>query len=186
MIDGIITPDLQDLDEVMPHAPYPVYPTGQKDADKSHVRYAAPDDQHPTLSIVDPIVDKYGEPVIMPGHYKLDLSFDKTHILFIQAYDVVARVPVFKLEEDETQAQKQYDKKEQKKAKKEKKKRERIAKKYDEFGLKSKPEYIYSNAEMQYVQDGGYLLIKYEMGSIRAWGAIKQDNYWFLKYCMIK
>ena len=36
MIDGIITPDLQDLDEVMPHAPYPVYPTGQKDADKSH------------------------------------------------------------------------------------------------------------------------------------------------------
>ena len=177
MIDGIITPDLQDIDEVMPHAPYPIYPTGMKDADKSYVRYAAPDDQHPTLSIIDPILDEHGEPVITAGHYKLDLSPDRTQILFIQAYDVIARAPVFKLEEYEAQAQKQYDKKEQKKAKKEKKKRERIAKKYDEFGLKPKPEYIYSNAEIEYVQDGGYLLIKYEMGSIRAWGAIKQDNY---------
>lgn len=128
MIDGIITPDLQDLDEVMPHAPYPVYPTGQKDADKSHVRYAAPDDQHPTLSIVDPILDKYGEPVIMPGHYKLDLSLDKTHILFIQAYDVVARVPVFKLEEDETQAQNNTIKKSRKRLKKKRKSEKELQK----------------------------------------------------------
>jgi hypothetical protein len=174
MIDGIITPDYQDLDTVMPHAPYPIYPGGLKDSDKSHVRYAEPDNQNPILSIIDVITDIEGNPVIYPGHYIVSLSWDKRFILLIQSYDIIAKIPVFKLEEDESEAQKIYDKKEQKKAKKEKKKREKIDAKYAEFGLKSKPAFIYSNAEMEYVNDGGYYLIKYEKGSIRAWGAFKQ------------
>ena len=177
MIDGIITPDYQDIDLVMPHAPYPIYPGGLLDEGKSHVRYALPSIQSPTLTIVDYIYSEDGTPVISPGHYTVELSESKDMILLIQAYDVVARIPVFKFEEDKTQAQKQFDKKEQKKAKKEKKKRERIQKKYDEFGIKPKPPYVYSNAEIEFVNEKGYYLIKYEKGSIRAWGAIKQMNY---------
>ena len=177
MIDGIVTPDYQDMDLVMPHAPYPIYPGGLLDEGKSHVRYALPSIQSPTLTIVDYIYSEDGTPVIHPGHYTVELSETKEMILLIQAYDVVARIPVFLLEEDEAEVQKQYDKKEQKKAKKEKKKRERIQKKYDEFGIKPKPPYVYSNAEIEYIKDGSYYRIKYEKGSIRAWGAIKQMSY---------
>lgn len=177
MIDGIVTPDWQEMDVVMPHAPYPIYPGGLKDEDKSHVRYALPSIKSPTLTIVDYIYAEDGTPVISPGHYTLELSETKEMLLLIQAYDVIARIPVFQLEEDESEAQKQYDKKEQKKAKKEKKKRERIQKKYDEFGLKPEEPYVYSNAEIEYIKEKGYFLIKYEKGSIRAWGAIKQMNY---------
>ena len=177
MIDGIITPDFKDLDEVMPHAPYPIYPTGQRDKDKSHVRYAEPENQNPNLTIIDPIFDETGTPVIVPGHYMVSLSDDNLFILLIQGFSVVERIPVFQLEEDQDEVQKQYDKKEQKKAKKEKKKRENLEKKYSEFGLKPKPDYIYSNAEIEFVPEGSYFLIKYKKGSIRAWGAIKQENY---------
>lgn len=177
MIDGIITPDLQDLDEIMPHAPYPIYPSGLIDESKSHVRYALPSIQSPTLTIVDYIYAEDGTPVISPGHYTLEISENRDMLLLIQAYDVIARIPVFKLEEDNSQAQKQYDKKEQKKAKKEKKKREKIQKKYDEFGIKPKPAYVYSNAEIEYVKEKQYYLFKYEKGSIRAWGAVKQADY---------
>ena len=177
MIDGIITPDYQDMDLVMPHAPYPIYPGGLLDEGKSHVRYALPSIQSPTLSIVDYIYAQDGTPVISPGHYTVELSENKDMILLIQAYDVIARIPVFLLEEDKSEAQKQYDKKEQKKAKKKKKEQERIQKKYDEFGIKPKPPYIYSNAEIEYVRNKSYYLIKYEKGSIRAWGAIKQIDY---------
>ena len=177
MIDGIVTPDYQEMDMVMPHAPYPIYPGGLLDEGKSHVRYALPSIQSPTLTIVDYIYAEDGTPVIAPGHYTLELSETKEMLLLIQAYDVIARIPVFLLEEDETEAQKEFDKKEQKKAKKEKKKRERIQKKYDEFGIKEKPPYVYSNAEIEYVPEKSYYVIKYEKGQIRAWGAVKQLNY---------
>ena len=177
MLEGILVPDLQDLDLVMPHAPYPIYPTGLNDDTKSHVRYALPSIQSPTLTIIDPIFAEDGTPVIFPGHYTLELSDTKEMLLLIQGYSVIARIPLFQLEEDESEAQKQYDKKEQKKAKKEKKKRERIQKKYDEFGLKPKEPYVYSNAEIEFVPEKSYFLIKYEKGPIRAWGAVKQLNY---------
>lgn len=177
MIDGIITPDLQEMDEVMPHAPYPIYPGGLLDEGKSHIRYALPSIQSPTITIVDYIYAEDGTPAIAPGHYTLELSEAKDMLLLIQSYDVIARIPVFLLEEDKSESQKQYDKKEQKKAKKEKKKREKIQKKYDEFGIKAKPPYIYSNAEIEFVPEKSYYLLKYEKGSIRAWGAIKQLDY---------
>lgn len=177
MLDGILIPEFKDMDEVMPHAPYPIYPSGLLDESKSHVRYALPSIQSPTLTIIDYIYAEDGTPVIAPGHYTLEISENKDMLLLIQAYDVIARIPVFLLEEDETEIQKQYDKKEQKKAKKEQKKREKIQKKYDEFGIKAKPSYVYSNAEIEFVPEKSYFLLKYEKGSIRAWGAIKQANY---------
>lgn len=178
MIDGIVTPDWQSMDEVMPKAPYPIYRGGLTDDQKSHVLYALPSIKSPTLVIVDAIYSEDGTPVVLPGHYTLELSADKTMLLLIQAYDVIARIPVFKFEEDEEEVQKQYDKKEQRKQKKEKKKNERIQKKYDEFGLKYEPEpYVYSNAEIEYIPENSYFLIKYEKGNIRAWGAVKQQNY---------
>lgn len=178
MIDGIITPEWQSMDEAMPRAPYPLYRGGLTDDQKSHVLYALPSIKSPTLTIIDAIYDEEGTPVVHPGHYTLELSVAKDMLLLIQGYEVIARIPVFLLEEDEQEVQKQYDKKEQKKRKKEKKKNERIQKKYDEVALKYEEEpYVYSNAEIEYVPEKSYFLIKYEKGNIRAWGAVKQQNY---------
>ncbi|MGN0018647.1 MAG: hypothetical protein ACI37S_06365 [Candidatus Gastranaerophilaceae bacterium] len=174
MFEGFLIPDLKDLDLVMPHAPYPIYPAGLKDSEKSHVRYAAPSTQKPTITLVDAIYAEDGTPVLLPGHYTLDITANMDYLLFIQSYDVIARVPIFKLEEDQNEVQKKYDKKEKRKARKKKKERAKIQKKYDEFGIKQKPEYIYSNAEIEYVSEKKFYLIKYEMGSVRAWAAIKQ------------
>lgn len=175
MLEGIIVPDLQDMDLVMPHAPYPIYPSGLKDSEKSHVRYAAPSIQKPTITLVDPIYSQDGVLVLLPGHYTLDISDSMQFLLLIQGYDVIARIPIFRLEEDKTEAQKKYDKKEKKKLNKKKKEKERIQKKYDEFGVKVAPDYVYSNAEIEYVPEKKFYLIKYEMGSVRAWGAVKAN-----------
>lgn len=178
MLDGIITPDYQSLDEALPRAPYPLYRGGMTDEQKSHVLYALPSIKSPTLTVIDVIYDEEGTPVVLPGHYTLELSVTKDMLLLIQSYEVIARIPVFLLEEDEDEVQKKYDKKEQKKLKKEKKKNARIQKKYDEVALKYESEpYVYSNAEIEYIPEKSYYLIKYEKGSIRAWGAVKQQNY---------
>ena len=130
------------------------------------------------MIVIDAIYDEEGNPVVFPGHYTLELSATKDMLLLIQSYEVIARIPVFLLEEDEDEVQKQYDKKEQKKREKERKKREKIQKKYDEVALKYEQEpYVYSNAEIEYVPEKSYFLIKYEKGNIRAWGAVKQQNY---------
>lgn len=175
MIDGLVTQEYLDLDEVMPYAPYPIYATGQRDTDKSINRYTNPNNQNPTLTLVDTIYDSAYNPVIPPGHYELALSDEYNFLLLIQSRKLVAKIPVFKFEEDENQAQKIYDKKEQTKIKKKQKKTDKIAKKYAERGLKPQPSYIYSNATIEYIEEGKYYLLKYEKGSLRAWGAIKNN-----------
>ena len=111
MFEGFLIQDIKNMDTVMPHAPYPIYPTGMRDSEKSHVRYAQPSIQKPTITLVDTIYAKDGTPILLPGHYTLDISATKDFLLFIQSYDVIVRVPIFKLEEDKTEAQKKYDKK---------------------------------------------------------------------------
>ena len=45
--------------------------------------------------------------------------------------------------------------------------------KYAKTGATPPQEYEHMEASIEYVKDGGYYLIMYEKGFIRAWGAIK-------------
>ena len=103
----------------------------------------------------------------------------------------VAVIPVFKIAENESELKKYRDKKreltkaEKKKVEKEERRKKReekrqriIEAKYAETGATvPKKEYEHLEAHIDYIQEGGYYLIRYEMGFLRAWGAIKVTNF---------
>ena len=182
MIDGIITPALRDIEYLTPAAPYPVVPSGIMVHQKSIYRYAIPTDEQPTLLISDYIPDHNGN-FISPGYYQLALSDDREFLYLIESKDLRAIIPVFKIAENEREMHKLYASKKElsKKEKKEiaKKKRkdkiqEKINQKYAVTGATPRQEYEHMEATIEYIKEGGYYLIMYEKGYIRAWGAIKR------------
>ena len=181
MIDGIVTPPLRDIDYLAPAAPYPVIPSGVTIFQKPIYRYSIPTDEQPTLSIVDYIPDHNGN-FIKPGYYQLALSDDREFLYLIESKDLIAVIPVFKLEENEAEMRKLYASKkkltkEEKRERNKKKRQEKFKKiidaKYAKTGATPPQEYQHMEADIQYVKEGEYYLIKYEKGYIRAWGAIK-------------
>ncbi len=182
MIDGIITPALRDIDYLTPAAPYPVTPSGLTVHQNPIYRYSIPTDEQPTLLIADYITDHNGN-FIVPGYYQLALSDDREFLYLIESKDLKAVIPVFKIAENEREVRKMYAKtkeltKEEKKERAKKKRKDKIQevinKKYAKTGATPPQEYIHMQATIEYVKDGGYYLIMYERGFIRAWGAIKR------------
>lgn len=181
MIDGLITPALRDIDYLAPAAPYPVIPAGITVHEKSIYRYAIPTDEQPTLAIIDYIPDHNGN-FIKPGYYQLALSDDREFLYLIESKDLVAIIPVFKVAENEKEVHKLYAAsddltKEEKREKRIKQKKDKIQEiinaKYAKTGATPPQEYKHMEASIEYIQEGGYYLIMYEKGFIRAWGAIK-------------
>ncbi|MBR6127652.1 hypothetical protein IKQ21_08215 [bacterium] len=181
MIDGIVTPALRDIDYLTPAAPYPVVPAGITIYEKPIYRYSIPTDEQPTLSILDYIPDHNGN-FIKPGYYQLALSNDREFLYLIESKDLVAIIPVFKLEENKAELRKLYaskkeltkeEKRQRNKKKREEKYKKIIEAKYAKTGATPPQEYKHMEAEIQYIKEGEYYLIKYEKGFIRAWGAIK-------------
>lgn len=186
MIDGIITPAIRDFDYLAPCAPYPLIPSGITSGQRSIYRYAIPTDAQPTLSILDAIPDYNGN-FIKPGYYKLALSDDREFLYLIESQNLIAVIPVFKLAENESELKKYRDKDREltKAERKEVKHKERKKKRQDKFRkiIETKyaktgatlpnSEYEHLDASIEYIKEGGYYLIKYEKGFIRAWGAIK-------------
>ena len=108
----------------------------------------------------------------------------------IESKDLVAVIPVFKLAENEEELKKYRDKNKdltksekkevervERKKKREEKRQKIIEAKYAVTGatLPSK-EYVHLDASIDFIKEGGYYLIRYEKGYIRAWGAIKVVN----------
>lgn len=181
MIDGLITPALRDIDYLAPSAPYPAYPSGITVHEKSIYRYSVPTDEQPNLAIVNYIPDYNGN-FIKPGHYELALSDDKEFLYLIESKDLIAVIPVFKIAENKKELDKYYkskkeltkdEKKELKKKQKKDKMREIINAKYAVTNATPPKEYEHMEADIEYIKDGGYYLVRYEKGYIRAWGAIK-------------
>jgi hypothetical protein len=181
MIDGIITPALRDIDYLAPCAPYPATPAGITIYEKPIYRYSIPTDEQPTLSILDYIPDHNGN-FIKPGYYQLALSDDREFLYLIESKDLVAIIPVFKIAENEKELRLLYEKKkklskeersEVRKKKRKEKMQKIIEQKYAVTGATPPQEYIHMDATIEYVKEGGYYLIMYEKGYIRAWGAIK-------------
>ncbi len=182
MIDGIVTPALRDIDYLAPAAPYPVIPSGITVHQKSIYRYSIPTDEQPTLLIPDYIPDHNGN-FIVPGYYQLALSDDREFLYLIESKDLRAIIPVFKISENEREIKKMYaktkeltkeEKRERSKKKRKDKMQEVINKKYAVTGATLPQEYVHTNATIEYVKEGGYYLIMYEKGFIRAWGAVKR------------
>ena len=67
------------------------------------------------------------------------------------------------------------DKKALKKKKKEEKEIAKTNKKRERKGLPliTQEDEIYQEASIEYIRDGGYYLIRYERGDVKAWGAVK-------------
>lgn len=186
MIDGIITPAIRDIDYLAPCAPYPATPSGITIHEDSIYRYSIPTNEQPTLIIVNYIPDYNGN-FIKPGHYELALSDDREFLYLIQSKDLIAVIPVFKLAEDESELKKYRNKekeltksekkaveKEEKKSKRQERFQKIIDAKYAKTGAtKPKRDYVHLEASIDYIKEGGYYLIRYEKGYIRAWGAIK-------------
>jgi len=182
MIDGIVTPALRDIDYLAPAAPYPVIPSGITVHQKSIYRYAVPTEEQPTLLISDYIPDHNGN-FISPGYYQLALSDDRDFLYLIESKELRAIIPVFKIAENEREVHKLYapkkelskqEKQERAKKKRKDKMQEVINRKYAVTGATLPQEYEHMEATIEYIKDGGYYLIMYEKGFIRAWGAIKR------------
>lgn len=170
--NGVFSQNIKSVDEVMPYPPYPSYPSGIMDKDKTIYRYAPKSSDFPNLIIVDPLYDDEGN-VISPGYYSLILSEERDFLILAQSEKPIAKIPVFRLEEDKRAVEKLRDKKYQKKLAKEAKKQAKLDLKRAKSGVPSEEKSVYMNATIEYKKDGAYYLIKYERDRIRAWGAIK-------------
>lgn len=174
MIEGLY------VDNIMMHSETRVYPTepqitaGLIVGSQSFYKYSLRESSYPTLSLVDELTDGQGH-VIPPGHYELALSDERDFLILIQSKKAVAIVPVFKIDIDMSQYEVVRDKKALKKKKKEEKEIARTNKKRERKGLPliTHEDEIYQEASIEYIRDGGYYLIRYERGDVKAWGAIK-------------
>lgn len=168
-------------DDVLPDRKVPPYPAGLYDGEKSHVRYAQPSLKTPTLTIVDSIYNIDGEPVIIPGHYELALSNDNKFLMILQSKNILVKIPVFKLERDDAEIQEKFEKKQEKTEWwnfRQKRLKKKLDNKQKQVGLNpDKNKFVYSEATIEWVIEGEYFLLKYECGSTRAWGAIKQTRF---------
>jgi hypothetical protein len=135
-------------------------------------RYAQKSSDYPTLIIAEPLYDGHGD-VIRPGHYELALSDLRDFLILIQSKQPRAIIPVFKLEEDAAEQTRLNDKKYKKELKKEAKEREKVNTSRAKRGQQPDLPYIHMDASIEYVKDGDYYLLKYERGTIKAWGAFK-------------
>lgn len=179
MIQKDTPPNVRVIDETKL---YPRYPSGLMDGQDILYRYGYSDSKHPILRIVDYISDYNGK-YIKPGLYELALSDDKEFLLIIETGKLVAVVPVFKLAENQVEVEKYREEQDVKSGKKilkrkKHKYKERIRKilafKYAQDAITPEPEeYVYQNAMIEYIPEGGYYLLTYENGMYRAWGAIK-------------
>lgn len=171
---GAANPQVLMMNRLLPPRGPAVYSAGIKDADKSHVKYGTASTDQPNLTIISPIVDEDYN-VILPGYYELILSYDRQMLSLVQSGKTIATFPVFKLEEDKSQEEvpQPTDNKSLRKYNKEEKKKEKKNKKLLKEGKILDVPQVYTNASIQYDQEGGYYLVKYERGKIRAWGAIK-------------
>lgn len=157
--------------------PYPQYPTitaGLMVGTQAIYRYGLRESSYPTLSIVDEITDGKGH-IIPPGHYELALSDDRQFLILIESKQPLAIMPVFKVEVTMDEKPQIHDAKSLRAKNKKEKEIAKTNRRREKKGMPpvNREEEIYQEASMEYIKDGGYFLIRYERGDVKAWAAIK-------------
>ena len=173
MLEGLF------VEKVLMHEnirPYPIEPqetSGLSVGSEMYYRYSLRESDYPTLIIIDPIYD--GEKnVIKPGHYELALSDERDFLILIQSKKPIAIIPVFKIEEDESEKDRLNDPKYKRELKREAKEKKKVNEKRARKGMPPVQDYVHMEASIEYDPDGDFYLIKYQRGTIKAWGAIKK------------
>ena len=91
----------------------------------------------------------------------------------MQSKNPIAIIPVIKIEEDATEQTRLNNKTVKKELKKEEKARKDTNKKREKVGMKPDEPQIFMEATIEFKPNGNYYLIKYQRGTIKAWGAFK-------------
>lgn len=173
MLEGLF------VEKVLMHEtirPYPIEPqetSGLSVGSEMYYRYSLKESDYPTLIIIDPIYDNEKN-IIPPGHYELALSDSKEFLILIQSKKPLAIIPVFKIEEDDSEKDRLNDPKYKRQLKKEAKEKKKVNEKRARKGMPPVQDYIHMEASIEYDPDGDLYLIKYQRGTIKAWGAIKK------------
>lgn len=172
MLEGVFAENVLTHPNVRPYPQQPQETSGYYVGTQAIYRYSLKDSDYPTLIIIDPLFDNAGG-VINSGYYELALSDMRDFLILIQSKNPVAVIPVIKIEEDATEAARLNNKKVKKELKKEEKARKDTNEKRSKVGMKPDEPEIHMEASIEYVPQGQYYLIKYQRGTIKAWGAFK-------------
>ncbi len=172
MLEGVFAENVLTHPNVRPYPQEPQETSGYYVGTQAIYRYSLKDSDYPTLIITDPLFDNVGG-VINSGYYELALSDMRDFLILIQSKNPVAVIPVIKVEEDAAEAARLNNKKVKKELKKEEKVRKDTNEKRAKVGMKPDEPEVHMEASIEYVPDGQYYLIKYQRGTIKAWGAFK-------------
>lgn len=153
---------------------YPTYTAGNILGSQAIYRYGLRESSYPTLSLVDELTDGKGN-LIHPGHYELALSDDRQFLILLESKQPLAIIPVFKVEVSMEKKPQVHDRKSLRAKKKKEKEIIKTNKKRAKIGMPpvDPDEAIYQEATIEYIKGGGYYLIRYERGDVKAWAAIK-------------
>lgn len=172
MFEGVYADYVLTHPYVKPDLPKPQETSGTRFGTDAIFRYSLKDSDYPVIIISDPIYDNAGG-IIKPGYYELALSDARDFLILLQSKEAIAIIPVIKIEEDATEQQRLNNKKVKKELKKEEKNRKTINEKRKKEGMKPDEPEINMEASIEYIPKGKYYLIKYQRGTIKAWGAFK-------------
>lgn len=156
---------------------YPQFPTitsGLVEGTDAVYRYGLRESSYPDLVIVDELTDGKGS-FIPAGHYELALSDDRQFLLLLEAKELRAIIPVFKVEVSMNETSQVHDRKSLKAKQKKDKEILKTNRKRERKGMPpvNEEEQIYQEASIEYNKDGKYFLIRYERGDVKAWAAVK-------------
>ncbi len=171
MLEGIF------VEKVLTHEnirAYPIEPqetSGYFVGSQAIYRYSLKDSDYPTVIVCDALYDNEGG-IIYPGHYELALTDSREFLILLQSKTPRAVIPVIKIEEDDTEQARLNNKTVKKELKKEQKAREKTNKKRARVAMPPDEPKIYSEASLEHHPDG-YYIIKYQRGTIKAWGVFK-------------
>ena len=172
MLEGIFAENVLNHPNVRPYPQQPQETSGYYVGTQAIFRYSLKNSDYPTLIIPDPLFDNAGG-MIKPGYYELALSDMRDFLILIQSKEPVAEIPVIKIEEDATEQTRLNNKIVKKELKKEAKARKDTNEKRAKVGMPEDIPQIHMEASIEYEPKGKYYLIKYQRGTVKAWGAFK-------------
>lgn len=172
MLEGVFAEKVLMQEYIRPYPQQPQETSGYFLGTEAIYRYSLKSSVYPTVIIPVPLYDNAGG-VIKPGHYELALTDSREFLILMESKLPRAVIPVFKIEEDGTEQERLNNRKVKKELKKEQKERKKTNKKRAKVGMPPDEPQIYSEASLEYNEKGGFYLIKYQYGVIKAWGAFK-------------
>jgi hypothetical protein len=172
MLEGMFVEKVLTQKYIRPYPQEPQETSGYLVGTQAIYKYSLKDSDYPTLIIPDPLYDNSGG-IIPQGYYELALSDSREFLILLQSKNPIAIIPVIKVEDDATEQERLANKTVKKETKKEDKNREKTNKKRAKVGITPDEPQIFMEADIEYNAQGEYYLVKYQRGSLKAWGAFR-------------